>query len=288
MIRPRRSVLYMPGSNSRAMEKARSLAADTVILDLEDAVSPDAKEAARAQVCATVRARSFGTREVVIRINALATAWGLADLVAVAECEPDAILIPKVSTANDLAAVEGHLDARHVRLALWAMIETPLAILNLGTIAAAGGRLACLVMGTNDLIKELRAQHTPDRMNLAAALGLSVAAARANGLGIVDGVYNDVQDGDGFIRSCHQARTFGFDGKTLIHPSQIGPCNDAFAPTPDEIEQARRIIAAFDRPENRGRGAIAVDGRMVELLHMAVARQTVELADAIAALSAET
>ena len=284
-IRPRRSVLYMPGSNARALEKARSLGADALILDLEDAVAPDAKELARAQVCEAVKARGFGKREVVIRVNALSTAWGADDLAAATAAGPDAILVPKVSTAQDLAAAEAGLGG--ARVALWAMVETPLAILNAGQIAGAGGRLACLVMGTNDLIKEFRASHTQDRLNLAAALGISVAAARAYGLAIVDGVYNDINNSDGFYELCCQGRNFGFDGKTLIHPSQIEPCNKIFAPSADEVEAARKIIAAFERPENKGKGAIALDGRMAELLHAEIARNTVALADAIAALAAK-
>lgn len=278
-IRPRRSVLYMPGSNARALEKARSLPADALILDLEDAVAPDAKELARVQVCEAVTANGFGRREIVVRINALSTQWGEADLAAVAKAAPDAILVPKVSRAKDINTVEAHLSAD---VAIWAMIETPLAILNLAEVAGAGGRLACFVMGTNDLVKEFRGHHTPDRQNLAAALTLSVAAARAFGLAIIDGVYNDINNADGFSEACQQARAFGFDGKTLIHPSQIGPCNTIFAPAAEEIESARRIIAAFEKPENKGRGAIALDGRMVELLHAEIARRTVALADAIA------
>lgn len=283
-IRPRRSVLYMPGSNARAMEKARSLPADAVILDLEDAVAPDAKELARRQVAEVVKAKGFGKREVVIRINALSTVWGADDLAAAAAASPDAILIPKVSQARDLADVERLLGS--ARVALWAMVETPLAILKLNEIASAGGRLACFVMGTNDLIKEFRGQHTQDRMNLAPALGLSVAAARAYGLSVIDGVYNDIQNADGFFECCKQARAFGFDGKTLIHPTQIEPCNEVFAPSAEDVEAARKIIAAFERPENKGKGAISLDGRMVELLHAEIARNTVALADAIAALQA--
>lgn len=281
-IRPRRSVLYMPGSNARAMEKARNLPADALILDLEDAVAPDAKEMARAQVAAAVKAKGFGKREVAIRINALATAWGAADLAAAAEAGPDAILIPKVSSPRELAEIETRLG--DAKIALWAMVETPLAILNIATIAAAGGRLSCFVMGTNDLVKEFRGKHTQDRQNLSAALGLSVAAARAYGLGVIDGVYNDIGNADGFLQSCEQALSFGFDGKTLIHPSQIEPCNRVFAPSAEEVEAARKILAAFALPENKGKGAIALDGRMVELLHAEIARRTVALADAIAAL----
>jgi len=281
-ISPRRSVLYMPGSNARALEKARTLPADALILDLEDAVAPDAKDMARAQVCEAVKARGFGKREVVIRVNALSTAWGEADLAAAAAAGPDAILVPKVSAPAELAAIEQRLG--NTKVALWAMVETPLAILNIASIAAAGGRLASFVMGTNDLIKEFRGKHTPDRQNLSAALGLSVAAARAYGLAVIDGVYNDTQNRDGFIESCRQGLAFGFDGKTLIHPSQVEPCNAVFAPSAEDVEAARKILAAFALPENRNKGAIALDGRMVELLHAEIARQTVALADAIAAL----
>jgi citrate lyase subunit beta / citryl-CoA lyase len=282
-VRPRRSVLYMPGSNARALEKARTIAADALILDLEDAVAPDAKELARRQVTDAVKAKGFGKREVVIRINALSTAWGVDDLKAAAEAAPDAILVPKVSRAKDLDEVETFLGQAQV--AIWAMVETPLAILNIAEIAAAGGRLSCFVMGTNDLIKEFRGVHTPDRLNLAAALGLSVAAARAHGLSVIDGVYNDIHDSDGFYNMCKQGRSFGFDGKTLIHPSQVDACNQVFAPSVEEIEAARKIIAAFEKPENKDKGAISLDGRMVELLHAEIARNTVELADAIAALA---
>ncbi len=281
-IRPRRSVLYMPGSNTRALEKARTLPADALILDLEDAVAPDAKDIAREQVCAAVKARGFGKREVIVRINALSTPWGAADLKAAAEAAPDAILVPKVSAPAELAAVEQGLGSANI--AIWAMVETPVAILNIGQVAASGGRLACFVMGTNDLIKEMRGLHTPDRMNLAAALSLSVLAARANGLAVIDGVYNDIQDMEGFAASCRQGRAFGFDGKTLIHPSQVESCNAIFAPSPADVEAARKVIAAFDLPENKGKGAIKVDGRMVELLHAEIARATVALSDAIAEL----
>jgi len=284
LVRPRRSVLYMPGSNARALEKARGLAADALILDLEDAVAPDAKDLARRQVCEAVKERGFGKREVVIRVNALSTAWGAEDLAASADAAPDAILVPKVSKAKDLAEVEARLG--NAKVAVWAMIETPLAILNIAEVAGAGGRLACLVMGTNDLIKEFRAQHTPDRLNLSAALGISVAAARAYDLAILDGVYNEINDTDGFYCACRQGHAFGFDGKTLIHPSQIAPCNEVFAPSPEDVSAARKIIAAFERPENRGKGAISLDGRMVELLHAEIARNTVTLAEAIAALAA--
>ena len=285
-IRPRRSVLYMPGSNARALEKARELPADALILDLEDAVAPDAKDLARQQVCDAVKARGFGKREVIIRVNSLATPWGEADLTAAAAARPDAILVPKVSSEPELNFIEARLGSADTSIAVWAMIETPLAILNVASIAAAGGRLACFVMGTNDLIKEIRGVHTQDRMNLSAALSLSVLAARANGIAIVDGVYNDIQNAGGFQASCEQARAFGFDGKTLIHPTQVEPCNAVFAPSAEEIDAARKLIAAFELPENKGKGAIKLDGRMVELLHAEIARGTVAMADAIAALGA--
>ena len=285
-IRPRRSVLYMPGSNARALEKARSLPADALILDLEDAVAPDAKEVARQQVCDAVKARGFGKREIVVRVNGLSTPWGEADLKAAAESRPDAILVPKISSAAELNFIEAKLGAADPGIAVWAMVETPLAILNVASIAAAGGRLACFVMGTNDLIKEIRGVHTQDRMNLAAALSLSVLAARANGIAAIDGVYNDIQNEAGFKATCEQARAFGFDGKTLIHPSQVEPCNAVFAPSAVEVDAARKLIAAFELPENQGKGAIKLDGRMVELLHAEIARGTVAMADAIAALEA--
>jgi citrate lyase subunit beta/citryl-CoA lyase len=285
-IRPRRSVLYMPGSNARALEKARTLPADALILDLEDAVAPDAKELARQQVCDAVKAKGFAKREIIIRVNGLATPWGEADLAAAAAAKPDAILVPKISSPKDLHAIEDHLQRHHAdrAIAVWAMIETPLAILNVGAIAAAGGRLACFVMGTNDLIKEARGVHTQDRANLSAALGLSVLAARANAIAVIDGVYNDIQNADGFKATCEQAKSFGFDGKTLIHPSQVEPCNAVFAPSAEEVETARKLIAAFELPENKGKGAIKLDGRMAELLHAEIARGTVAMADAIAAL----
>jgi len=287
-IRPRRSVLYMPGSNARALEKARTLPADALILDLEDAVAPDAKGIARQQVCDAVKAHGFGKREIIIRVNGLATPWGEADLSAAAAAKPDAILVPKISSPRDLHVIEEHLVRHHADrgIAVWAMVETPIAILNVGAIAASGGRLACFVMGTNDLIKEIRGFHTQDRANLSAALSLSVLAARANGIAVIDGVYNDIQNEAGFKATCEQAKSFGFDGKTLIHPSQVEPCNAVFAPSAEEVEAARKLIAAFELPENKGKGAIKLDGRMAELLHAEIARGTVAMADAIATLGA--
>ncbi len=282
-IRPRRSVLYMPGSNARALEKAASLPADALILDLEDAVAPDAKDLARDQVCAAVKDKRFGRREVVIRVNGLETPWGRADMERAVKAMPDAILVPKINNAVDVQRATALLAAAPSKLALWLMIETPQSIFHANEIAGAGGRLSCLVMGTNDLVKELRAQHTPGREPLLASLNLTVLAARAHGLAAIDGVFNDIADGAGFDAVCRQGRALGFDGKTLIHPSQLEPCNRIFAPDPEEVNRARSVLAAFERPENKGKGAIALDGRMVELLHAEIARQTVALADAIAA-----
>jgi len=285
-VRPRRSVLYMPGSNARAMEKAATLPCDAVILDLEDAVAPEAKKAARAQVCAMVKARPFGKREVIIRVNGLDTPWGHDDMAEAANAAPDAVLVPKVSSAADVAHANQHLEEAPPSVALWLMIETPAAIFRAEEIAAAGGRLACFVMGTNDLVKEMRGQHTPGREGLMSALSLSVLAARAHGLVALDGVYNEIANTKGFEDVCLQGRAIGFEGKTLIHPTQVETCNRVFSPDKDEVDRARAVLAAFALPENKGKGAISLDGRMVELLHAEIARQTVALADAIAAMHA--
>jgi citrate lyase subunit beta / citryl-CoA lyase len=286
-IRPRRSVLYMPGSNARAMEKARELPADAVIFDLEDAVAPDAKAKARELIVQALQKGGFGSREVLVRINGLDTAWWLDDL-AVAAAGPDAILVPKVSKPEQLREVAKHLVGvrAEARIRVWAMMETPLAMLNAREIAAAAldreTRLAGFVMGTNDLAKETRARIVPDRAPMLPWLMTCVAAARAYGLDILDGVYNDLGNAEGFAAECRQARDLGFDGKTLIHPQQISPCNEAFSPTPEEVSWARKIIGAFDLPENANKGVIQVDGRMVERLHADMARRTVAIADAIA------
>lgn len=287
-IRPRRSVLYMPGSNARAMEKARQLPADAVIFDLEDAVAPDAKATAREQIAAALKQGGFGNREVIVRINGLDTAWWRDDL-TLAAAGPDAILVPKISTPEQLSEVGHHLVGLRAdaRLRIWAMMETPLAMLNAGDIAAAAQdpvtRLAGFVMGTNDLAKDTRARLLPGRAPMLPWLMTCIAAARAYGLDILDGVYNDLGNAQGFAAECAQGRDLGFDGKTLIHPQQIGPCNDAFTPPPDEIAWARKIIAAFQLPENKGKGVIQVDGKMVEILHAEMAKRTVAIADAIAA-----
>ena len=285
-VRPRRSVLYMPGSNARALEKARTLPADALILDLEDAVAPDAKESAREQVAAALRAGGYGSRETVIRVNGLATPWGHADLVAAATAGADAVLLPKVESADAVRHAEAVLDqaGAPADLPLWCMLETPRGMLHAGEISAAGPRLGGLVMGTSDLAKELHAAHTPLRLPLITALGLCLLAARAHGLAILDGVFLDLQDEAGFAAACRQGRELGFDGKTLIHPKQIEPANQAFAPDAAEVAQARRIIDAHAEAMRQGRGVVVVDGRLIEHLHVAEARRQVELAEAIAAL----
>lgn len=288
-IRPRRSALYMPGSNARALEKAREIAADVLILDLEDAVAPDAKATAREQVCATVKAGGYGRRELVIRVNGVGTPWFADDLAAAAEAKPQAILIPKVSAPETLQEVGNQLNGLWAdpAIAVWAMIETPLAILDVERIARAArdpvSRLACFVMGTNDLAKETHARFVPGRAPMLPWLTSALLAARAHGIDILDGVYNDIKDEAGFLAECEQGRDLGFDGRTLIHPSQVAVANTVFAPDEAELVKARAVIAAFELPENAGKGAIQLDGRMVELLHAEMARRTVALADAIAA-----
>jgi citrate lyase subunit beta / citryl-CoA lyase len=288
-IRPRRSVLYMPGSNARALEKAKTLPCDAVILDLEDSVAPEAKVAARQQVADAVKTGGFGGREVIVRVNALDTQWWIDDLTAAAKAGPDAILIPKISKPADLGEVSAHLVgiAADDGIKLWAMVETPLGVINAAEIAALAAapraRLACFVMGTNDLAKETQASQIPGRAPMVPWLSHCVICARAYGIDILDGVYNDIADIEGFRRECVQGDDLGFDGKTLIHPNQIEPCNAAFSPTPTEIELAYRIIAAFDLPENRNKGVVQIGGRMVERLHAEMARRTVAIAEAIAA-----
>jgi citrate lyase subunit beta / citryl-CoA lyase len=284
----------MPGSNARAIEKARSLPVDALILDLEDSIAPDGKAAARQQVFDAVTAGGFGSREVVVRINGLDTPWWLDDLNCVAKVRADAVLVPKVSSASHLEAVAERLVdiSADRKIRVWAMMETPLAMLRAVEIAAAAAdvetRLAVFVMGTNDLAKDTRAKITPGRGPMLPWLMNCVAAARAFGLDILDGVYNDLRDADGFARECGEARDMGFDGKTIIHPNQIGSCNAAFSPSAAEIAQADRIIAAFELPENRDKGVVALDGRMVERLHLDMARRTVAIAQAIEERGLET
>ncbi|MGA2043923.1 MAG: CoA ester lyase [Roseiarcus sp.] len=292
IARPRRSVLYMPGSNPRAIAKARSLPADAVILDLEDSVAPEAKAAARDQVVAEVRAGGFGGREIIIRVNASQTIWGRDDLAAAAAAGPDAILLPKIDGPGSVmqAARELREAGAPERVRLWAMMETPMAILQAGAIAAVAAdpssRLDVLVMGLNDLAKETRARFVPARASMTAWLSLCIVAARAHGVDILDGVYNDIADLAGFEAECGQGRDLGLDGKTLIHPSQIALANAIFAPTGAEVDGAKAIIGAFSLPENAGKGAIQLDGRMVERLHADMARRTLMIAQGIAALSA--
>jgi len=274
----------MPGANERALEKAKTLPADALILDLEDAVAPDAKPAARERVCAAVASGEYGHRELTIRVNGCDTPWHSDDVRAAAKVGPDAVVVPKVNSAADVHVVEHLLEQEGApdRTKIWAMVESPVAILHAKEIAAASSRLTVLVMGTNDLAKELQAQHVPGRAPLLTSLSLVLLAARAYGKQILDGVYNDVRDLDGFAAECRQGREFGFDGKTLIHPGQLEPCNRAFAPSEAEIERSRRIIAAFEEATARGDGVVTVDGRMIENLHVDDARRVLALADAIA------
>lgn len=278
-MRPRRSVLYMPGANERALEKAKTLPADALILDLEDAVAPDAKVSARERVCAAVG--SYGSREVTIRVNGLGTPWHTDDLRAAGEAGPAAVVVPKVNSVDEVHAIEKALSHAPDHTAIWAMIETPVAVLNCAAIAAASPRLAVLVMGTNDLAKEMVAAQVPGRGPLLGPLSMCVLAARATGRVILDGVYNDVRDADGFAAECRQGRDFGFDGKTLIHPSQVGPCNEIFAPSAEEVEHAHRVIAAFEEAGREGRGVATVDGRMIENLHVANARRILDVSAAV-------
>ncbi|WP_346912115.1 CoA ester lyase [uncultured Roseibium sp.] len=290
-IRPRRSALYMPGSNTRALEKAKSLDVDCLILDLEDAVAPDMKAEARSQIVTAVQGGGYGDREVVIRINGLDTAWGEDDLKAAIDAKPDAILIPKVNSPADLerAAHKLALGNAPQSLRLWAMMETPLAMLNAAAIAACGRdpevRLSCFVMGTNDLAKETRAKLNPGREVMMPWLMTCVAAARTGGIDILDGVYNNFSDLDGFAAECAQGVEMGMDGKTLIHPKQIEACHAAFSPSEEEVAWARKINEIFDQPENASKGAIQVDGKMVERLHADMGLRVIAIADAIAARS---
>ncbi len=287
-VRPRRSVLYMPGANTRALEKARTLPADALIFDLEDAVAPEAKEAARTNVVLAAESKAYGKREVVIRCNGLATPWGEADIAAIAQSGADAVLVPKVESAAQVTHVVSLLDTAGApaSMAVWAMMETPKGMLRAEEIAGAHPRLALFVMGTNDLVKDMRARHTAMRLPLITALGIGMLAARAHGLAILDGVYNDIQDTAGFRAVCQQGVEMGFDGKTLIHPSQVEPCNEIFAPSAAELEMAGKIVAAFKAAQAEGRGVVTVDGRMIENLHVEQAERALALASAIAELQA--
>ncbi len=279
--RPRRSVLYMPGSNSRALAKARSLDADVLILDLEDAVAPDAKTEARRLVAEALAEGGYGHRETLVRINAPGTAWAEDDIRMVAASSANGLLIPKVESPDTVRAVEAALTGTGV--ALWCMIETPLGVLRAAEIAAASSRLAGFVMGTSDLVKDLRARHTPGREAVLTALSLTVLAARAYGLAVIDGVHLDLDDAEGFDAACRQGVTLGFDGKTLIHPKTIDAANRHFAPSEAEIAWSHRIIAAFEAAKAEGKGVVVVDGKLVEELHVIGARRIVELAETIGA-----
>ena len=287
--RPRRSVLYMPGSKPRALEKARHLPADALILDLEDAVAPAEKAAARDLVRAEGRSGAFGGREVVIRVNGLGTEWGDDDLAAAAAAGPDAVLVPKAESAAQIAEVAARLREAGApeRVAIWAMIETPRGVLRAEEIAGAPG-MAAFVLGTNDLMKDLRAAHTPAREPVATALGWSLLAARAHGLACIDGVHNAIRDEVGLRRACEQGRAMGFDGKTLIHPDQLAIANAEFGPTEAELAEAREIVAAFEAAKADGAGVTVVDGRIVEQLHAETAERLIAEAAAIAALHGQT
>jgi citrate lyase subunit beta/citryl-CoA lyase len=283
-IRPRRSVLYMPGANARALDKARSLDADVLILDLEDAVAPDAKAQARSQVANALREGGYGRRECVVRINALDTPWGRDDVQAVARAGADAVLLPKVQSAAELGALAQALDAAGAPagLSLWAMAETPLGFLRLDAIACGHPRLAAIVVGTSDLVKDLHARHTPSRDETLLARSLAVMAARAHGLAVLDGVHLDLHDDAGLAAACRQGRDQGFDGKTLIHPKQIAAANVAFAPTEDELASARKRLDAWRAAQAAGQGVAVVDGALVENLHAEEAERVLALAAAIA------
>ena len=284
--RPRRSVLYLPASNERALEKAKTLPVDALILDLEDAVAPDAKVQARENACAAARSGDHGRRELTIRVNALGTPWHEDDLRAACQAGPDGVVVPKVGSAEEVRSLVAAMEAAGApeHTMLWAMVETPAAMLHCEEIASASDRLAVLVMGTNDLAKELHAEHVPGRQPLLTGLSLCLLAARAAGTGILDGVFNDVRDAEGFEAECRQGREMGFDGKTLIHPGQVAACNTAFAPSAGAVEEARGVLEAWEA--GRGVGVVTHGGRMVEALHVETAQRVLAVDEAIRALDA--
>jgi len=286
--RPRRSVLYMPGSNARVLEKAKSLAADALILDLEDAVAPDTKETARQQVCEAVKAGGYGMRELIIRVNGLTTRWGYADIAAAARSGADAILLPKVESAEAIRQLETVMvdNGAPESMSIWAMMETPRSILRAPSIAEASRRIECLVMGTSDLAKALGCAHTRQRLPMIPSLGICLLAARDAGLAIVDGVYLDLNDDEGFEYACRQGVELGFDGKTLIHPKTIAVANLVFTPSPKDVGWSRKIIAAHARAVAEGKGVAVVDGMLIENLHVESAKRLVTMADAIAEIDA--
>ena len=286
--RPRRSMLYLPGSNKRALEKARTLPADSLIFDLEDSVAPEAKKDARAQVVEAVKAGGYGKREVIVRVNGIATPWGHYDIAAAAQSGADGILLPKVEGAGVVRQVVGLLDVYGApeTMRVWCMLETPLGVLHAERIAGASPRLGGFVMGTSDLAKDLHARHTRMRLPMITSLDLCLLAARGYGLAIIDGVHLDLDDEEGFVEACRQGIDLGFDGKTLIHPKQIGPANAIFAPTAEEVAYSRRVIEAHREATAQGRGVVVVEGRLVENLHVENARRILALSDAIEELEA--
>lgn len=288
-IRPRRSLLYMPGSNARALEKARSLPADGFIFDLEDAVAPNAKETARDQVVATLAAGGYGRRELLVRINGLDTAWGPADLAAVAKTGADGVLLPKVESPEMVHDAEARLaDAEAPEdLTLWCMVETPRGVLRVAEIAAASPRLTGFVMGTNDLALDLKCRQTPDRLPFMTSFGLCILAARAEGLAIIDGVFSNLADDDGFAAECRQGQALGFDGKSLIHPKTIAVANAAYGPSDEDMAQARKIVSAYEDAQADDKAVIVVDGRMIEDLHVREAQRLIAMAERIAVSAAD-
>ncbi len=286
--KPRRSALYMPGSNARALEKGRMLACDVLIMDLEDAVAPDAKKMARDQIAAAIGGGGYGLREVVVRVNALDTTWGYKDIAAAATSGADAILLPKVESANAVRQLEHVMEEAGApdEMGIWCMVETPRGVLRAELIASASTRVSCLVMGTSDLAKDLHAHHTRDRVPMMLSLGHCLLVARAFGLTILDGVHLDLEDEEGFAQSCQQGKDFGFDGKTLIHPKTIAMANDIYGPSPEEVAWSQRTIEAFEAARAEGKGIVVVDGKLVENLHMAEARRLVKVAEQIGALEA--
>jgi citrate lyase subunit beta / citryl-CoA lyase len=286
--RPRRSALYMPGANDKALEKAKGLPTDAIIFDTEDSVAPDMKAVARDKVAAAVQSGEYGHRELTIRVNGLDTEWAVDDLRSAAQAGPAGIVVPKVNSAADVAEIEKIIEGAGVAdsTTIWAMLETPAAIEHAVEIATSSERLAVLIMGTNDLAKELRAGLVPGRASLLWGLARCVNAARYAGKVILDGVYNDVRNPDGFAEECRQGAEFGFDGKTIIHPSQVEPCNDAYSPSAEEIEFAHRVIEAFEAALAEGKGVITVDGKQIENLHVDNARRALAIAAAIDSLSA--
>lgn len=280
-LRPRRSVLYLPASNTRALEKAKDLPADSLIFDLEDAVAPDAKASAREQAVAAVGSGAYGNRELTIRCNALDSPWGLDDVAAIAQAQPDAIVVPKVSDFDDLHTVAEALEAAGATdTDIWPMVETPSAMLKLDEIATFH-RTSVIVMGTNDLVKELQAKRTPERTGLLPHLATAILHARAAGKVIIDGVFNDITDASGFLTEATQGFELGFDGKTLIHPKQIEPTNGMWTPSADEVEHAQRVIEAFTEAQDAGQGVVTVDGQMIENLHVEEARRCIAISEAV-------